>query len=72
MSISYDDNHYTTGTDEFVDEIQIMTDNDSSKSIRFVSRDTGVSEFIIRQVVHEDIWYFSYKMRKGQFSSYAI
>ena len=27
----------------------------------------GVSEFLIKQVVDEDIYSFKYKMRKGQF-----
>ena len=31
------------------------------------SRDIGMSEFLIRQIVHEDIRYFSYKMRKFHF-----
>ena len=44
-----------------------MIDNNPSKSIRSIVRDMGVSEFFISQVMHEDILYFSYKMRKGQF-----
>ena len=52
---------------EFVCKIQAMTDNDPSKTIRYIARDMRVSEFLIRLVVHEDIHYFSYKMRKGQF-----
>ena len=31
-----------------------------------------VSLLLIKQEVHEDIWYFSNKMRKGQFLSQAI
>ena len=45
-----------------------MIDNNPSKSITYI----GESEFLIRQVVHEDIHYFSYKMRKGQFLSQAV
>ena len=37
-----------------------------------VAKDIRVSEFLIRQVVHEDIHYFWYKMRKGQFLSQAM
>ena len=48
-------------------EIKTMIGNDPRKSIRLIARDMGVSEFHIRQVVHEDIRYFSYKIRKGQF-----
>ena len=54
-------------TPKFVGETQAMVDNNLSKLIR----STGVSEFLIRQVVHEDICYFSYKM-KGQFLSQAM
>ena len=32
----------------------------------------GVSEFLIRQVELEDIQYFSYKSRKGQFLLHAM
>ena len=46
---------------KFVSEIQAMF---NSKSIRSIIRDMGMFEFLIRQVVYEDIWYFS-KMRKG-------
>ena len=54
-------------TAKFFDEIQAMIDNNPSKLISSIVRNMGVSEFLIRQVVHEDIWYFSYKMRKGIF-----
>ena len=42
-----------------------MIDNDPSKSTRSIDRDLGVYEFLIKQLVHEDIKCFSYKMRKG-------
>ena len=53
-------------TPEFVGEINTMIDNDPSKSMRAIARDAGMSQFLIRQTVHEDIRYFSYKIRKGQ------
>ena len=53
-------------TPEFDSEIKPMIDNDPPKSTRAIARGTGVSEFLIRQTVHEDIRYFSYKMRRGQ------
>ena len=53
-------------TPEFVGEIKTMIDNDPSKSKKVIVIDTGVSEFLIRQTVHEDIRYLSYKMHKGQ------
>ena len=43
-----------------------MTDN-PSKLIRSITRDRRMFEFLIRQVVHEDICYFSYKMRRANF-----
>ena len=49
-----------------------MTDNDLSKSIMSIARDIGVSEFLIKLEVHEDIRYFSYKIRKGQFLSQTM
>lgn len=56
-------------TPEFVGEIQTMVDNDRSKSVWSIANNLGKSEFLINQVVHKDIQYFSYKMRKSQFLS---
>ena len=41
-----------------------MIDTYPNKSIGSIIRDMRVPEFLIRQVVHEDIWYISYKMKK--------
>ena len=57
------------GTSEFVGETQAIIHEDPSKSIKSKVRDMEVYEFLIRLIVHEDIWYFSYKMRKSQFLS---
>ena len=54
-------------TPEFVCEILTMIDSDPGNSIRSLARDMGVSEFLIRQLVHEDICYFLHKMRKSHF-----
>ena len=59
-------------TTEFVGEIHIMIDNDPNKSVRSITKDMGESEFLIRQVVHKDRWYFSYKIRKGQILSKVV
>ena len=53
-------------------EIQDMIGNDPSKLISSIARDMGVSEFLIRQMVHEDVLYFSCNVRKDQFLSQAI
>ena len=53
-------------------EIKVIIDNNPSKSIRSLACDIGASEFHIRQLVHEDIRYFSYKIKKGQFLSQAM
>ena len=52
---------------KFVDEIQAIINNDTNKSVMSIAMDTEVSTFLIKQVVHEDIYYFSNKTRKGQF-----
>ena len=52
-------------TPKFIGEILAMIDNDPSKSIKSLAKDMGMSELLIKQVVHEDIRYFSYKMRKS-------
>ena len=44
---------------EFSAEIQAMIDNDLNKAIRSIAMDMGMSELLIRQVVHKDIFYFS-------------
>ena len=44
-----------------------MVDNDLSKSVKSIVKDIGGSDFLIREVVHEDIPSFLCKMKKGQF-----
>ena len=50
-------------------QVQEIIDEDLSKSIRAISRDLQVSECTIRRIVHEDIRYKSYVIRRGQFMS---
>ena len=52
-------------------EVQII-DNEPSKSMCVIERENGVDEKFIRLVVHEDIWYVSYKTRKEHFMSKAM
>ena len=54
-------------TSHFVQQVQGIIDEDPSKSIKAISRDLQVSECTIYRIVHEDIRYKSYEMRKGQF-----
>ena len=42
-----------------------MTNNDTTNSIRSVARNIRIFEFLIEELVHEDIRYFPYKMNKG-------
>ena len=49
-----------------------MIKNNPSKSIKSIAREIGVSKILIRQIVHEDIQYFSYKMREDQFLLQAM
>ena len=44
-----------------------MIKNVPSKSLRSKARNMGVSEFLISKVMHENIRYFSCKLRKGHF-----
>ena len=54
---------------EFLGEFQAMIDNDPTSQ----SGPLELLSFFIRQVVvHEDIQYFSYKRKKGQFLSQAV
>ena len=57
--------HSRKGIHKCVPECQVMIDNNPSESIRSKVRDMGKSEFLIKQVMHQDIQYFSYRMRKG-------
>ena len=59
-------------TIEFVREIQGMIHNDPSELIKSIASNIGMSEFLMKQVVHEDIQYFSNKMRKSYFLSLAM
>ena len=56
-----------TRTAEFVDEVRDAIDADPKKSMRAIAKEKDVSEATIRRVVHEDIRYKSYVMRRGQF-----
>ncbi|XP_025161066.1 uncharacterized protein LOC112589993 [Harpegnathos saltator] len=59
----------TTRNTQFVQQVQEIVDESSSKSMRAIARDLNVSESLIRRVVHEDLRYRSYVMRRGQFMS---
>ena len=54
---------------QFVQKVQYIIDEDHSKSIRAILRDLQASECTIRRIVHEDIRYKSFVMRRGQFTS---
>ena len=49
-----------------------MSNKNHCKSVSFKARDMGVSEFLLKQVVHENIRYLSYKIIKGKSLSEAI
>jgi len=54
---------------QFVQQVQEIVDESPSKSMRAIARDLNVSEGLIRRVVHENLRYKSYVMRRGQFMS---
>ena len=59
-------------TCKVVGEIWIMNYDDPDKLVMSVARNMGVSAFLIRLVVHEEIRYLSCKIRKGQFLSWVM
>lgn len=52
---------------EFVAETQKIIENEPSKLMSAIVREKDIDEKSIRLVVHEDISYFSFKLRKEQF-----
>jgi len=48
---------------------QNIIDNDGVKSMRSIAKELQVSDWMIRKVVHEDLRYKSYVLRRGQFLS---
>ena len=59
----------TVRTPEFIRNVQNIIDENPGRSIRSIAKELQVSEWTIRTVVHQDIRYKSYVMRKGQFIS---
>ena len=56
-------------TPEFVNSVQAAIDEDHGKSMRALANELEVDESTIRRVVHEDLRYKSYVIRRGQFMS---
>ena len=56
-------------TPEFIQNVQKIIDEDPGRSMRSIAKGLKVSEWTIRTVVHQDIRYKSYVMRKCQFVS---
>lgn len=56
-------------TQQFVQQVQEIIDTNPEMSIRAIARNLNVCEGVIRTVVHDDIRYKSYVMRRGQFMS---
>lgn len=57
------------GTAEFAQQVQDIVNNDSSNSMWIIALQLEVAESTIGLVVHEDLGYQSYVMRRGQFMS---
>ena len=54
-----------------VDNIQQLIDEDPGRSMRGISRELTISEFLVRKIVKQDIRYKSYSLRRGQFMNAA-
>ena len=59
-------------TPEFVGEIRSIDWQRFQLVNQVYSQGHGTVCVFIKQVVHEDIWYFSYKMSESQFLSQAM
>jgi DDE superfamily endonuclease len=59
----------TIRKDDFVRKVDDIITVNRSKSIRAIAREINVSESTVRRVVHDDIKYKSYVMRRGHFMS---
>lgn len=53
--------------DETVDQLQQLVVEDPGQSMRAMARQLGVSDFLIRKIMKEDIWYKSYSLQRRQF-----
>ncbi|UYV81710.1 hypothetical protein LAZ67_20002072 [Cordylochernes scorpioides] len=58
-----------TGKNYFISRVQAAIDEDPGKSMRALVRELQVDEATIQHVVHEDLRYISYVMRREQFMS---
>lgn len=58
--------------DDFIKDVQQTIDANPRKSMRSLAKQLQVSEGTIRNVVHENIEYKSYVLKKGQFLSERI
>ena len=56
---------------EIVEQVQEAINNDPGRSMRALGEELGVSEWLIRKIVKEDLRYKSYSLRRGQFMSAA-
>jgi len=54
---------------EITAQVQELINEDPGRSMRKIAADLGVSDFLIRKIVKEDIRYRSYCLRRGQFMS---
>lgn len=59
----------TIRTPEFIPNVQNIIDENPRRSMRSIAKELQVSEWTIRAVVHQNIRYKSYVMRRSQFMS---
>lgn len=54
-----------------IDNVQHLINEDPGRSMRGIARELTISEFLVRQIVKQDIRYKSYALRRGQFMNEA-
>ncbi|XP_052832121.1 uncharacterized protein LOC128247010 [Octopus bimaculoides] len=62
----------TFRTPKFIQQVKQTIDENSRRSMRLIAKEHHMSEGTIRNVVHKDIRYKSYAMRKGHFISETV
>ena len=68
----YDRHSDSIRTPEFVARVQEMVDNDPSKSMNALCKELGVAYGTIHRVIHEDLRYNSYVLKRGHFIDLAM
>ena len=59
-------------TQDFIEKLQIISDDSSQKSMRSIAKDVGISEATIQRTVHENLRYKPYVMKRTPFMCFVL